>query len=43
MGFFEVVGFSPDHSDRSLEVFLLIALVAMISVVAWRFFHYLSD
>jgi hypothetical protein len=44
MGFFErVFGFSPDHSDRSFEVLLLIGLVAMISVLAWRFFHQLRD
>jgi len=44
MGFFEqVFGFSPDHGDRSFEVLLLVVLVAMIGVLAWRFFHYLSD
>jgi hypothetical protein len=44
MGFFEkVFGFLPDHSDRSLEVLLLIALVAMITVLAQQFFHHLRD
>jgi hypothetical protein len=37
------LGFSPDQSDRSLEVLLLIALVAMFTVLGWRFFHRLRD
>jgi len=37
------LGFLPDHSDRSLEVLLLIALVAMITVLGWQFFHRLRD
>ena len=37
------LGFSPDQSDRSLEVLLLIALVAMITVLGWQFFHRLRD
>jgi hypothetical protein len=37
------LGFLPDHGDRSFEVLSLIALVAMISVLAWRFFHRLRD
>ena len=44
MDFFEkVFGFSPDHGDRSFEVLFLVALVAMISVLALRFFHHLRD
>jgi hypothetical protein len=37
------LGFSRDHTDRSLEVLLLIVLVAMITVLGWRFFHRLRD
>jgi hypothetical protein len=37
------LGFSPDHGDKSFELLLLIGLVAMISVLAWRFFHRLRD
>jgi hypothetical protein len=36
-------GISPDHGDRSFEVLSLVMLVAMITVLAWRFFHKLSD
>ena len=36
-------GISPDQGDRSFEVLSLIMLVAMITVLAWRFFHKLSD
>jgi len=45
MGFLEkAFGFSYDHGDdRSLEVLLLIALVAMITVLARQFFHHLRD
>ena len=44
MDFIEkTLGFSPDHSDRSLEVLLLIALVAMITVLGRQFFHRLRD
>jgi len=37
------LGFSPDHGDKSFELLLLIGLVAMISVLGWRFFHRLRD
>ena len=37
------LGISPDHTDRLLEVLLLVALVAMIAVLARRFFHHLRD
>jgi len=37
------LGFSPDHGDKSFEVLFLIALVAIITVLAWRFFHHLRD
>ena len=45
MGFLEkAFGFSYDHGDdRSLDVLLLIALVAMITVLARQFFHHLRD
>jgi predicted metal-dependent hydrolase len=37
------LGNSPDHTDRLLQVLLLIALVAMIAVLARWFFHHLRD
>jgi hypothetical protein len=44
MVFFEkVFGFLSDHGERSFEVLFLIALVAIINVLAWRFFHHLRD
>jgi hypothetical protein len=35
--------FLPDHIDRSLQVLLLIALVALIAVLARWFFHHLRN
>jgi hypothetical protein len=44
MDFIEkVLGFSPDHIDRSLQVLLLIMLVTAIICLALRFFRSLSD
>ena len=44
MDFIErVFGFSPDYGDKSFELLLLIVLVAIMSVAAWRFFHHLRD
>jgi hypothetical protein len=44
MSFIErYLGFSPDQGDRPFEVLFLVVLVGIISVLAWRFFHKLSD
>jgi hypothetical protein len=36
-------GSSPDHGARSFELLLLIASVAMITVLGLQFFHRLRD
>ena len=37
------LGLSPDQGDRPFEVLFLVVLVGIISVLAWHFFHKLSD
>jgi hypothetical protein len=37
------LGFRPITVTGHFEILFLIALVAIITVLAWRFFHHLRD